>query len=192
MRKPRWLSATALAFLVPGLLVGLASVALAADASPSPSASTSASPGGGGGNLPGDPNKGQTLYQSSGCTTCHGATLGGGVGPPLHPIKNLGDTKDPLDPQYLISTITDGKSGVGGYGQMPVKGGASLSDQDIKDLAAFIIQQNRLKGPVPLAPGALAQSTIEWVTIGVLAMLALTFLLSRYNMRWIARKSGGH
>ena len=76
-----------------------------------------------------------------------------------------------------------------------VRGGliqATLSDQDIKDLAAFIIQQNRLKGPVPLAPGALAQSTIEWVTIGVLAMLALTFLLSRYNMRWIARKSGGH
>src|SRR5438270_12801739 len=137
MRKPRWLSATTLAFLVPALLVGLASVALAADASPSPSASTSASPGGGGGNLPGDPNKGQTIYQSAGCTTCHGATLAGGIGPPLHPIKNLGDTKDPLDPQYLIQTITNGKQGVGGYGTMQPKGGANLSDQDVKDVAAF-------------------------------------------------------
>jgi mono/diheme cytochrome c family protein len=186
MRVPSRLSATALAFLVPALLVGLATVALAADASPSPSASGSPSAG-----LPGDPAKGQTLYQSSGCATCHGPTLSGGIGPPLHPIKNLGDTKDPLDPQYLIDTITNGKSGVGGFGTMPAKGGATgLTDQDVRNLAAFIIQQNHITGPVPLSPGALAQSTIEWVTIGILAMLALTYLLSRYNMRWIARKSG--
>jgi mono/diheme cytochrome c family protein len=190
MRKPRRLSATALAFIVPALLVGLATVALAADASPSPSASASASPGATGGALPGDPNKGQTVYQSAGCTTCHGATLAGGIGPPLHPVKNLGDTKDPLDPQYMIETITAGKQGIGGYGTMPAKGGATLSDQDVKDVAAFIIQENKRVGPVPLAPGQLAQSTIEWVTIGILAMLALTYLLSRYNMRWIARKSG--
>jgi mono/diheme cytochrome c family protein len=183
---PRRLSATALAFLVPALLVGFASVALAAGASPSPSASA----GGGATALPGDPAKGQTLFQSSGCATCHGPTLSGGIGPPLRPIKNLGDTKDPLDPQYLIDTITNGKSGVGGYGTMPAKGNATLSDQDIKDLAAFIIQQNQLKGPVPYPPGQLAQSTIEWVAIGILAMLALTYLLSVYNMRWIARKSG--
>ena len=171
--KPAWLTASAAAFLAPCLLVGFASVALAASTA-----------------LPGDPTKGQSTYQSSTCSTCHGATLGGGVGPPLDPIKNLGDTKDPLDPAYLIATITNGKNGVGGYGQMPVKGGSSLSDQDIKDLAAYIIQQNSIKGPKPLAPGPLAQSTIEWVTIGVLAMLAFTYLLSRYNMRWIARKAG--
>jgi mono/diheme cytochrome c family protein len=173
LHRPRWLTASAVAFLVPSLLVGFATIAVAA-----------ASP------LPGDPAKGATVYSGSTCGTCHGSTLGGGVGPPLHPIKNLGDTKDPLDPAYLIATITDGKNGVGGFGQMPAKGGSTLSDQDIKDLAAFIIQQNQLRGPVPLAPGDLAKSTIMWVTIGTLAMLAFTYLLSRYNMRWIARKSG--
>jgi mono/diheme cytochrome c family protein len=180
--KPRWLTASAAAFLVPGLLIGFATVAFAATtASPSPSTS--------GAGLPGDPAKGQQLFTSSGCATCHGAALGGGIGPPLHPIKNLGDSKDPLDPAYLIATINNGKSGVGGYGAMPAKGGATLADQDIKDLAAFIIDQNHKVGQVPLTPGELAKSTIAWVTIGTLAMLALTYLLSRYNMRWIAFKS---
>jgi mono/diheme cytochrome c family protein len=174
LRRPRWLTASAIAFLVPTLLVGFATAALAATTA-----------------LPGDPTKGQTLYTSSTCSTCHGPSLGGGIGPALHPIKNLGDVKDPLDPQYLIATITAGKNGVGGFGQMPAKGGDSkLKDQDIKDLAAFIIKQNQIVGPVPLAPGLLAISTIEWVSIGILAMLALVYLLTRYNMRWIARKSG--
>ena len=173
--KPRWLTASAAAFLVPGLLVGFATVVLAAAASP----------------LPGDPNKGQTLYNQSGCSTCHGASLTGGIGPPLAPIRKLPDTQNPLDPQYLIDTITNGKSGVGGYGTMPPKGGnPALTDQDIKDLAAFIITQNLIPaGQRPYSPGDLAKSTIAWVTIGTLAMLALTYLLSRYNMRWIAFKS---
>jgi mono/diheme cytochrome c family protein len=176
----RWLTAYAAAFLVLGLLIGFATVAFAATtASPSPSGAA----------LPGDPSKGQQLFTSSGCATCHGASLTGGIGPPLHPIKNLGDTKDPLDFQYLITTITNGKSGLAGYGTMPPKGGATITDQDVKDLAAFIIQQNLLTGPVPYTPGELAKSTISWVAIGVLAMLALTYLLSRYNMRWIAFKS---
>jgi mono/diheme cytochrome c family protein len=179
--KPRWLTASAAAFLVPSLLIGFATVAFAATtASPGPSAA-----------LPGDPAKGQQLYNQSGCSSCHGASLGGGIGPPLAPIKNLGDTKDPLDPQYLIDTITNGKSGVGGFGVMPVKGNApQLTAQDIKDLAAFIIEQNSIPaGERPLSPSDLAKSTIAWVAIGILAMLALTYLLSRYNMRWIAFKS---
>jgi mono/diheme cytochrome c family protein len=179
-RKPRWLTASAVAFLVPGLLIGFATIAFAA---------TTASPAPSGAALPGDPAKGQSLFASAGCATCHGAALGGGIGPPLRPIKNLGDIKDPLDPQYLITTITNGKSGLGGYGVMPPKGGANLTDQDIKDLAAFIIEQNHLTGPVPYTPGELAKSTITWVAIGILAMLALTYFLSRYNMRWIAYKS---
>jgi mono/diheme cytochrome c family protein len=184
--KPRWLTASAAAFLVPGLLIGFATVALAATTA-SPEASPSAAAGAG---LPGDPAKGQQLFASSGCATCHGSTLGGGIGPPLHPIKNLGDTQDPLDPAYLIATITNGKSGIGGFGTMPPKGGtATLTDQDVKDLAAFIIDQNHKVGPVPYSPADLAKSTIAWVTIGTLAMLALTYLLSRYNMRWIAFKS---
>jgi mono/diheme cytochrome c family protein len=179
--KPRWLTASAAAFLVPSLLVGFATVAFAA---------TTASPSASGSPLPGDPVKGQQVYNQSTCSGCHGSALTGGVGPPLHPIKSLGDTKDPLDPQYLITTITNGKSGIGGYGTMLPKGGATnLTDQNIKDLAAFIISENMKIGPVPYSPGDLAKSTIAWVTIGTLAMLALTYLLSRYNMRWIAFKN---
>jgi len=177
--KPRWLTASAAAVLLMSLLVGFATVAFAAAA-----AAPGASPA-----LPGDPNHGQQVFGSSTCGTCHGAALSGGIGPPLRPIKNLGDSKDPLDPQYLIDVITNGKAGVGGFGAMPAKGGATLSDQDIKDLAAFIIQQNTITGPVPYSPGDLAKSTISWVTIGILAMLALTYGLSKYNMRWIAFKS---
>ena len=56
-------------------------------------------------------------------------------GPKLAPIEKLPDTKDPLNPQYLIDTIKNGKSGVGGYGQMPPKGGdAKLTDKGHKRL----------------------------------------------------------
>jgi len=179
LRKPAWLKATAVAFLAPALLIGLATAALAA--TPAPAGGTA---------VAGDKAKGEALYNSSGCTACHGAALGGGIGPPLRPIKNLGDTKDPLDPAYLTTTIANGKNGVGGYGQMPARGGAKLSDKDVQDIIAYLIDQNLLKGPVPLAAGALAMSTVTWVTIGILGMLVLTYFLSRYNMRWIARKAG--
>ena len=179
-RRPSWLTASAAAFLVPALIIGFASVALAAT-----TASASA--------LPGDPVKGQATFAAAGCTSCHGASLTGGIGPPLAPIQKLPDTQSPLDPQYLIDSITKGKNGVGSYtAAMPAKGGSTtLTDQGIKDIAAYIIQQNQVPaGQRPLPPGDLAKSTITWVTIGILAMLALTYLLSQYNMRWIARQSG--
>ena len=69
----------------------------AAGQSPAPSAS--------GGGLPGDPANGSTLYNSAGCTACHGAGLEGGIGPKLAPIEKLPDTQDPLNPDYLISTM---------------------------------------------------------------------------------------
>jgi hypothetical protein len=74
---------------------------------------------------------------------------------------------------------------------MPPKGGNSnLTDQDIRDLAAYIIQQNQIPpGSLPLSPGELAKRTILWVTIGIVAMVFITFLLAQYNMRWIARRA---
>jgi len=72
---------------------------------------------------------------------------------------------------------------------MPAKGGNDkLTDQDIKDLAAYIIVQNRSGSP-PLSPGELAKRTILWVSIGIIAMVFITYLLSTYNMRWIARRA---
>jgi mono/diheme cytochrome c family protein len=193
LRKPIRLSA-ALALLVPLLVVGFGLTALA-QSSPSPGVSPGASPGAsqqagqGGSNLPGDPTKGMQIYNQN-CTTCHGAALEGGIGPPLNPIKNLGNTKDPLAPDYLVKTITDGLSGVGGYGQMPPKGNCSkCSDQDIADAAAYIIQQNKSKPGGTLSPAELARSTVMWTTIGILGMLLITWILARYNMRWIARRA---
>jgi mono/diheme cytochrome c family protein len=201
LKRPARLSA-ALAFLVPVFAVGFGLTALAA-ASPQPAGQAGGTPaaqgqsspataGGGAGGaagLPGDPSKGQTLYQQT-CTSCHGATLEGGIGPPLNPIKSLGNTKNPLDPNYLETVITNGLSGVGGYGQMPPKGGnPKLTDQDVKDLAAYVIQQNKTAPGGHLSPQDLARSTVTWVTIGILGMLLVTWLLARYNMRWIARRA---
>jgi mono/diheme cytochrome c family protein len=136
----------------------------------------------------GDPAHGAQVYQSAGCTTCHGSNLGGGVGPRLNRIQHLPTTaagKD-LDPDFLISTITNGIPGT----QMQPKGGnQNLTDQDIKDLAAFIIDQN-LHAPVGLTPGELARANVLWVTIGIISMLIITYLLATYNMRWIARRGG--
>ncbi|TMB95770.1 MAG: hypothetical protein E6J40_11285 [Chloroflexi bacterium] len=72
---------------------------------------------------------------------------------------------------------------------MPAKGGnPSLTDQDVRDLAAYIIQQNNAGSPA-LSPGELAKRTILWVFIGIAAMVFVTFLLAQYNMRWIARRA---
>ena len=168
---------------------GSASPAASGSPSASGSPAASGSPGGANG-LPGDPQNGAQLYNSSGCTACHGAGLEGGVGPKLNPIEKLPDTNDPLNPQYLISTITNGKQGVGSYGAMPAKGGnAKLSEKDIADITAFIIQSNKNPQAVPLGPAELARSNVFWVSTAVLLMVLITYLLSRYNMRWVARRA---
>jgi len=142
------------------------------------------------GPLPGNPTTGQQLFTSGTCVSCHGANLEGGIGPALNPISHLGNTGNPLDPTYLVNTITNGLSGVGGYAaSMPAKGGdTSLTSQDINDLAAFIIQQNQT-GTVTLSPVDLARSDVFWVTTTLFVLILITYLLSKYNMRWIARRA---
>jgi len=153
--------------------------------SPSPGAGTQ---------LPGDATKGQAAYNSANCAQCHGASLEGGVGPRLNPLQKITGTPDfkkvdePQIADYLIATITNGKAPSDGFGQMPAKGGANLSDQDVKDIAAYIIQTN-LSGKIPLGPAELARSNVFWVTIGIGGMVLLTYLLAQYNMRWIARRA---
>jgi mono/diheme cytochrome c family protein len=135
--------------------------------------------------LPGDPEKGRQLFLRYGAS-CHGANLEGVVGPRLRPIQNLGNTKDPLDAGYLINVISNGLPG-----GMPAWKGR-LSEQDIKDIAAFIIQQNRTQtGPTALSAVDLARSNVLWVTAAAGAISGLAYLLARHNMRWIGRRARG-
>jgi len=184
MRLHRGIKLSALLATAVPALVALTAVTTMAASSPSPSASEAP--------LPGDPVKGAALYGQSGCASCHGASLTGTIGPALNPIFKLPNVSDPLDPAFLIGIITTGRvhqPGDPGSVNMPPKGGnANLTEQDIKDLAAFIINENRTGSP-PLAPNELAKRTILWVGIGIVAMLFITLLLAQYNMRWIARRA---
>jgi mono/diheme cytochrome c family protein len=148
----------------------------------------SATPGAGSsGGLPGDPTKGGQVYGQN-CASCHGSNLEGGIGPKLNPIQKLGNTANPLDPNYLINTITNGLQGVGGFSTAMPAWKTTLSQQDIKDVAAFIIQSNQ-SGPAGLSPQQLAQSNVFWVSVAVFLMVMVTVGLSRYNMRWIDRRA---
>jgi mono/diheme cytochrome c family protein len=173
---------------VPAFFI-LTALGTLADSSPTPSPNTTAS---GATTLPGDPNKGATLYAQN-CATCHGAGLEGGIGAVLNPIDKLPGVSNPLDPQFLIDIITNGRqpqSGDPKQTAMPAKGGnTKLTDQDVKDLAAYIIQQNHSAAGGVLSPNELAKRTILWVSIAIIAMGFITYLLATYNMRWIARRA---
>ena len=180
VRLPRRFKLSALIALAIPALLALTGISTLADSSPSPTVA-----------LPGDPAHGGTVYGQN-CAACHGANLEGGIGAILNPIDKLPGVPNSLDPTFLISIITNGRTPQAGDPKsvaMPAKGGNSqLTDQDVKDLAAFIIQQNQTGSP-PLSAGELAKRTILWVTIGIIAMVFVTFLLAQYNMRWIARRA---
>lgn len=190
IRLTRGFKLSALVALAVPALLGLTAISTLADSSPSPSGASGSRTGATA--LPGDPSKGATLYGQN-CATCHGASLEGGIGAVLNPIDKLPGVPDSLDATFLIAIITNGRTPQQGDPKqvaMPAKGGnQSLTDQDIRDLAAYIIQQNRLPGGGTYSPGELAKRTILWVSIGIIAMIFLTFLLAQYNMRWIARRA---
>ncbi len=183
----RWHLPAALLALVPVLLLSWTVIAVYA-ASPSPSGSPGASPSGSpGANLPGDPVKGQQLFGANSCASCHGSSLGGGVGPKLAPIQKLSGVTDPKDPNYIKTTIHTGRPGTpDGFGaNMPSF--PQLSDKDLSDLAAYILQQQT--APHTLGPVELARSNVFWVSFGIGVLCLLTYLLARYNMRWIDRRA---
>ena len=183
MRLHKGLTVPALVALAIPALLALTAISTLADSAPSPSAR--AAP------LPGDPTKGAALYGAN-CASCHGASLTGGIGPALNPIEKLPNVANALDPTFLIGIITNGRVHQPGdprQTDMPAKGGNSaLTDQDVKDLAAYIIDQNHTGSP-PLSPNELAKRTMLWVGIGIAGMVFITLLLSQYNMRWIARRA---
>jgi mono/diheme cytochrome c family protein len=180
MRLPRGLQRYAVVAIGVPALLGLTAVSTLADASPSPSGSPSAA-------LPGDPGNGQTVY-SQNCATCHGTSLEGNIGPSLNPIAKLPGVPNSLDPAFLIDTITNGLTPASGTAMPAWK--TKLSEQEIKDVASYILQQNQIgAGNAPLSQGELAKRTILWVGIGIIAMVFVTYLLAQYNMRWIARRA---
>ena len=182
MRGRRWHLSAAIAVLVPGILAGWTLTAVFAAESPAPSGS--AAP------LPGDPTKGAQVYSAQGCTACHGANLEGSIGPRLNPITKLPNVQNPLDPTYLATTIRNGRSGDPGFSApMPAFGPDKLSDQDLKNVVSFIIDTNQ-KGSAGLGPVELARSNVFWVTVSIVLLVLVTWLLARYNMRWIARRAG--
>ena len=67
-------------------------------------------------------------------------------------------------------------------------GRTKVCGEDTRQACLEFIEQNRTGSP-PLSPGELAKRTILWVSIGILAMIFITFLLAQYNMRWIARRA---
>src|SRR6266849_1449948 len=182
MRLVKGFKVSALVLLAIPALLALTAITTLADASPSPRLA-----------LPGDPPHGAALYGQN-CATCHGANLEGGIGAVLNPMDKLPGVSNPLEPAFLIQIITIGRQPQAGDPKsipMPAKGGnPNLTDQDIKDLAAYIIQQNQINpSALPLPAGELAKRTIFWVSVGILSMLFVTFLLAQYNMRWIARRA---
>jgi mono/diheme cytochrome c family protein len=181
MRLVKGFKVSALVAIAVPAILALTAITTLADASPGSTA------------LPGDPTRGATLYLQN-CTSCHGVNLEGGIGAVLNPIDKLPGVGNPLDPDFLISIITNGRKHQPGdpkQTDMPILGGnTNLTSQDVKDLAAYIIQQNQLgAGNAPLAPNELAKRTMTWVGIGIIGMLFITYLLAQYNMRWIARRA---
>ena len=179
IRKPSWHLA-AIIFAVPALALGFGWTALA-DSSPSPAAAGGAP----GAAVAGDKVKGMATYNAN-CTACHGSNLEGGIGPKLNPIEKLPGVANPKDPAYLTDVIANGLQGKGSYGQMPAWKG-KLADADIQNVIAYILDAG--SKPAGLSPTDLARSNVLWVTVGIGMMVVLTFLLARYNMRWIARRA---
>lgn len=183
MRSRRWQLPVALAVLVPALLAGWTVTAVVA-AEPSPGASPGAEQA-----VTGDPQKGAQIYGSQGCTACHGASLEGGIGPKLNPIVKLPGVENPQDAAFIKQVIRSGRSGDPGFSAaMPAFGPDKISDQDLNDLTAYIVDTNK-KGPAGLGPVQLARSNVFWVTLAVSLLVLATWLLARYNMRWVDRRA---
>src|SRR5262249_10581157 len=150
----------ALAVLIPAVLAGWTLTAVFAEQAPSPSPSAS-------GNLPGDPQAGAQAFNSAGCTGCHGANLEGGIGAKLNPIQKRPNVANPLDPNYIRTTVRSGRPADPGFSaNMPSFPASTVSDGDLNNIIAYIIQQNQ-SGPAGLDPVTLARSTVYYVSIGI-------------------------
>ena len=87
----------------------------------------------------GDPQRGERIYQSWGCPTCH--TLdgkGGKIGPDL---ARAGETH--TDPYWFRRYLSDPRSIIPTSVKQPVK----LSDADMDDLVAYLMTLKKFRTP---------------------------------------------
>jgi mono/diheme cytochrome c family protein len=93
----------------------------------------------------GEAKKGQGLYLEK-CVLCHGSQGEGWdwskkAKPPI-PVPDLAKVAPERSNQYLFDVIKDGGEAVGGTKFMPPFG-FQLSDQDVRDIVAYIRSLNR-------------------------------------------------
>jgi mono/diheme cytochrome c family protein len=131
----RWFLASVASLVLAGAAPAMAQ---SADASSKPSDSKPAAPGTGASYTPEMVAKGDALFHSSAnCYACHGSKAEGLVGPNLTDAEWL-HSKGTYDD--IVAQIKKGvpkeesKSGI----VMPPKGGADLSDDDVKAVAAYV------------------------------------------------------
>jgi mono/diheme cytochrome c family protein len=125
-----------LAFLVLAGAVPLA--AQSTDAAKPAKPESGAKPGAGASYTPDMVTKGDSLFHGSGnCYACHGSKGEGLVGPNLTDaewIHSKGSYEDIVKQIQHGVPKAESKSGV----EMPPKGGADLSDDDVKAIAAYV------------------------------------------------------
>lgn len=123
-----------------GVLIGVLALALTAcggGASDSTTASGSGEVG------PGDPVKGAAVYQST-CAACHGADLTGidGLGKPLAPSEYVTDhTEEELAAFIAVGRPAGDPDNTQGVDMPPKGGNPSLTDQDLRDVSAYLKAQ---------------------------------------------------
>lgn len=95
---------------------------------PQQTESTSTEEQGGGGQAEGNAEAGAQIYDDQGCGTCHTLEEAGSTG-------NVGPNLDELKPEFdaIVEQVTNG-----GGAMPPFKD--SLSEQQIKDVSAFVFQ----------------------------------------------------
>jgi mono/diheme cytochrome c family protein len=85
---------------------------------------------------------GQQLFSSSTCWTCHGANgTGGQLAPPLNDAQWLN-----IDGSYdaIVATVANGVPQQKQYpAPMPPKGGAPLTDEQVRQVAAYVFALSR-------------------------------------------------
>jgi mono/diheme cytochrome c family protein len=91
--------------------------------------------------------QGRALYGGAGlCAGCHGLDATGGVGPDLTDtlwLHGHGSYAEIFE--LLVSGVTDNASSTGAI--MPPRGGSTLTDEELRAVAAYVWTLSRRRGP---------------------------------------------